>query len=156
MLDSAFPAGLHHYWKSSFLERVTGDVVDVMVEFMQRKPSPATTFIIQQLHGTAARVSVDATAFPHRRTHYDCGIYSAWAEAADSDVDVEWTRPFYQALEPHLENGVYVNGLGEEGEARVRAAYGPNYARLRTIKRSYDPLNLFRLNYNIDPSTRDS
>ena len=56
------------------------------------------------------------------------------------------------ALEPH-ETGVYVNFLMEEGQERVRDAYGPEkYERLQALKRQYDPENLFRLNQNIPPA----
>jgi FAD/FMN-containing dehydrogenase len=54
------------------------------------------------------------------------------------------------------EGGAYVNfpGLGEEGEAQVRAAYAGNYERLVELKNKYDPTNLFRLNQNIKPTVR--
>ena len=55
-------------------------------------------------------------------------------------------------IEPHLSNRVYVNFLSQEGEDRVKAAYGCNYTRLVSLKRKYDPDNLFRLNQNIRPS----
>ena len=48
--------------------------------------------------------------------------------------------------------GVYVNYLGNEGEERVKAAYGTNYERLVTLKNKYDPMNLFHLNQNIKPT----
>jgi hypothetical protein len=50
---------------------------------------------------------------------------------------------------PPFAHGVYVNQLGETSEQLVRAAYGPNYARLVEIKKKYDPRNVLRLNQNI-------
>jgi FAD/FMN-containing dehydrogenase len=47
----------------------------------------------------------------------------------------------------------YVNFLGEEGEKRVRAAYGPDtYRRLVRVKQTVDPGNRFRFNQNIPPA----
>jgi FAD/FMN-containing dehydrogenase len=59
-------------------------------------------------------------------------------------------REFSAALEPHR-TGVYVNFLMEEGEGRVRQAYGDKYERLQALKRRYDPENVLRLNQNIPP-----
>jgi hypothetical protein len=57
-------------------------------------------------------------------------------------------------MEPFFEQGVYVNNLGEEGEDRVKEAYGENYGRLVALKDKYDPTNLFRLNQNIRPTVQ--
>jgi hypothetical protein len=62
-----------------------------------------------------------------------------------------WVRACYDAADPFLEDGVYVNYLGDEGEARIRAAYGFNYKRLVEVKTRHDPTNLFRLNQNVTP-----
>src|SRR5262245_1238246 len=71
MFDAAFGSGFRHYWKASFLERITDEVIEVATGFMARKPSPNTTFLLQQLHGAATRVPPADTAFPHRRSQYD-------------------------------------------------------------------------------------
>ena len=57
-------------------------------------------------------------------------------------------------MEPYSTGGMYVNfaGLGEEGEALVKSAYGANYEKLVALKNKYDPTNLFRLNQNIKPT----
>jgi hypothetical protein len=59
----------------------------------------------------------------------------------------------FEAMRPHLDESVYVNNLGEEGDDRVRAAFGANYERLTALKRKYDPENFFRLNQNVRPET---
>jgi FAD/FMN-containing dehydrogenase len=53
-------------------------------------------------------------------------------------------------------DGAYVGFVGDEGEARVRAAYpGATWDRLAAIKARYDPTNLFRRNHNIPPGVPD-
>ena len=65
-----------------------------------------------------------------------------------------WTRGLFEAMQAFSTGGVYVNFLGNEGEERVVAAYGRDkYERLVRIKHTYDPVNFFRLNQNIKPST---
>ena len=75
-----------------------------------------------------------------------------WSDPAESDANVDWARRCYRAAEPFLKRGVYVNYLGDEGDVRVRAAYGGNYDRLAAIKNKYDPTNFFHLNQNIKPA----
>jgi hypothetical protein len=93
-----------------------------------------------------------ATAFSHRAEHYDFLILSQWSDPADSERNLEWTSALFEAMQPHLEESVYVNNLGDEGQGRVQAAYGDNYPRLAALKAAYDPDNLFRANQNIDLS----
>jgi FAD/FMN-containing dehydrogenase len=60
-----------------------------------------------------------------------------------------WTKAYSEALHPFNPGGGYVNFMmDDEGDARVKATYGDNYNRLATLKRKYDPANLFRVNQN--------
>jgi len=80
-------------------------------------------------------------------------LRAVWEKAAESDANIQWTRKFFDAMQPFLADGVYVNYLGDEGQDRVRAAYGGDkYDRLVELKNKYDPTNFFRLNQNIKPS----
>jgi UDP-N-acetylenolpyruvoylglucosamine reductase len=151
--DEGFPSGRLHYWKSGWLRQVTDGAIETLLQFLPQMPSSASSVGLQQLHGVASRVSPSATAFPHRAEQYDFLILSQWSEADDSDRNLQWTRALFEAMQPHLEESVYVNNLGDEGQARVQAAYGENYPRLAALKRTYDPGNLFRSNQNIDPAT---
>jgi FAD/FMN-containing dehydrogenase len=150
--DASFPRGRRHYWKSGYLRRLTDAALDTLLTIPPTIPNPATGVGLQGLRGAAARVPVDATAFPHRAQQYDLLILTQWSDPARTDEHVGWTRSAFDALRPHLEDAVYVNNLGTEGAERVRSAYGPNHTRLAALKRAYDPANLFRLNQNVPPA----
>jgi FAD/FMN-containing dehydrogenase len=149
--DPGFPRGRLHYWKSGYLRHLTNAALDALLAIVPTIPTPATGIGLQGLRGAAARVPVDATAFPHRAEQYDLLILAQWTEPDRTDEHVGWTRAAFDALRPHLEDAVYVNNLGAEGPERVRSAYGPNHARLAALKRIYDPANVFRLNQNVPP-----
>jgi hypothetical protein len=151
--DEGFPSGRRHYWKSGWLREVTDGAIETLLRFLPQMPSSVSSVGLQQLHGAASRVAPSATAFPHRAEQYDFLIGSQWSKANDSDRNLQWTRALFEAMQPHLEESVYVNNLGDEGPGRVQAAYGVNYQRLAALKRTYDPDNLFHANQNIDPST---
>jgi hypothetical protein len=152
LMDDAFPPkGNFHYWKSAFTRSMTDDGLDVFIESMAQTPSPLTFAYFQQLHGAAARVGPSDTAFPHRGYRYDFAFLTQWRDSAETDANVRWTQDAFAAMKPHLDIGVYVNNLGNEGDERVRAAFGSNYQRLAEIKARWDPSNLFRSTHNIAP-----
>jgi hypothetical protein len=102
--------------------------------------------------GAVARQDEDATAFSGRHAGHTFNITASTETEEGFDEEREWVRGLWSALEPHHTDSVYVNFLMEEGEDRVRAAYGSErYDRLKVLKSKYDPGNLFRLNQNIPP-----
>ena len=150
LFDDAFVPHRFYYWKSSLLREVSEGAAEVLAECTQKMPTTAGSFFyLQQLHGAAARVKPTDTAFPHRYDHYNCGAMAGWDEEAHTERNVRWSRESWAAMQPYCEHDAYVNDLGEEGEQRVREAYGQNYGRLAALKLKYDPSNLFQLNQNI-------
>ncbi len=79
-------------------------------------------------------------------------MISAWSDPAESDTQTQWARDIGQAMGSFMSAGFYLNNLCDESEQQVRAAYGENYDRLVSLKNTYDPTNLFRLNANITPT----
>jgi hypothetical protein len=77
-----------------------------------------------------------------------------WTDPGQDEPNIRWPTGLWEAMRPCSPGSVYVNflGVGDGGEDRVKAAYGPNYNRLAEIKVKYDPTNLFRLNQNIKPA----
>lgn len=149
--DENFPLGRLHYWKSGYLRQLTDAAVNTLLDIAVATPPGASGVGMQCLRGAASRVAVDATAFPHRAPQYDLLILAQWTDPADTDSHLAWARECFAAMQPHLENAVYVNNLGNEEPARIHAAYGPNYQRLAQLKSRYDPANVFRLNQNVTP-----
>ena len=144
-VDPLLPRGRRYYWKTHLLKEIDDGTIDVLLDSFARVPSPMSIVSLQQLGGAAARVAPEATAYAHRDAAFDCVPICAWENAAEDETNIAWAREMWEALRPFASGRVYVNNLGEEGEDRVRAAYGVNYDRLATVKAKYDPDNLFRL-----------
>jgi hypothetical protein len=101
-----------------------------------------------------ARVGADETAFPHRDKRYLTLLVGLWMDPAEDRVPHEdWTEGLWTKIR-HDADGVYVNFLENEGDERIREAYGDsNLARLAWIKAKYDPDNFFCYNQNIRPQS---
>jgi hypothetical protein len=152
MFDPSFPHGWWYYIRSCDVAELTDDVIDITAEYAMQIRSPLGGFPIWQLGGAVERVPDDATAFNGRQAGYTFNITAVTGSADGFEEERDWARRFWSALEPS-HTSVYVNFLMEEGEERIRQAYGPaKYDRLKALKRRYDPDNFFRLNQNIPPA----
>jgi FAD/FMN-containing dehydrogenase len=151
MFDPSFVPGWWYYMRACDVAELSDDVIDITVEHSSRIRSPKTSFPIWQMGGAVARVGEDETPFNGRTAGHTFNITSAVEGPEGFDEEREWVRDFWNALAPYHQ-GVYVNFLMDEGEDRVREAYGPaKYDRLKALKRKYDPENVFSLNQNIRP-----
>jgi FAD/FMN-containing dehydrogenase len=152
MLDFAAPAGMHYYFKCPFLRELTDDAIRTIVEHSESAPTEQTQVVIEHMHGVASRVPATDTAFGLRRIHYSINVMPAWSDPVMAEKCIDWARSLAVALDSLGASDAYVNYLGDEGAAAVRASYGVNYERLSQLKRKYDPDNLFRSNQNIIPA----
>ena len=151
MFDAAFRHGCWYYVRSCDVAGLSDEVIDVMVENGSRITSPITSIALWQMGGAVARVGESETAFNGRDAGFTFNINGNSQTAEGFEAEREWARSYWSALAPH-HTSVYVNFLMEEGEERIRQAYGAEkYERLKALKRTYDPTNLFRLNQNIPP-----
>src|SRR5215813_15265687 len=153
MMDATFPRGRQYYWKASLINRISDGAIDAMIASFAAAPSPHTVVGFQQLGNAANRVGVDETAFSHRDARYDFLMLAGWEGASGAEANIRWTRDLYEAMLPFLHGGLYVNAVTEDAPQGIKEAYRPRtYDRLMVLKRKYDPLNLFRLNPNINPT----
>ncbi len=156
MLDEANAWGHYAYEKGTYVESLSGDVIEVMNEQVARKNSPMSLALFYRLDGGYSKVADDQTAFSGGRSPR----YAAFLVGAAPDLDLlaadrRWVRDFWERLRP-LSIGTgdgYVNGVAEFADDRIRNSYGPaKYQRLAAIKAEYDPDNVFHLNANIKPA----
>jgi FAD/FMN-containing dehydrogenase len=153
MFDPSVPPRNGYYWKSHYLTGLGDDAIDAMVEHHLRAPQPWAYSLVGHLGGAIADVPAEATAYPHRDAPYVININGVDDDPGQDDEIINWTRATFDALSPFSTGGVYVNFVGNEGEERVRAAYGPAYDRLAAIKARYDPDNVFSTNQNVRPAS---
>jgi FAD/FMN-containing dehydrogenase len=153
MLDRVAPPGWRYYLKTGFINDLGGDAMDILAGHFPTVPSRLSLILIFQLGGAISRVPQDQTAWFHREASYQFEVISVWQDPADDEKNVRWAREVWDAFRPFTSGGVSVNHLGDEGEERVLAAYGADtYHRLASLKKMYDPTNMFRLNQNIKPT----
>lgn len=151
MFDPSFKHGRWYYVRSCDVAALTDEVIDIVVEHGKRIVSPISSIALWQMGGAVARVGEDETAFNGRGAGFTFNINGNSETADGFEAERQWARDYWSALAPY-HTGVYVNFLMEEGEERVRQAYGATkFDRLKALKRRYDPQNLFRLNQNIRP-----
>lgn len=141
--DAAAPDGGRFYWKAHYVDEISDALIDDLVERVDPLPGPYTVVFMECLGGAVARVAPEATAFPHRDARFTLGLSTGWAEAANDDAAIAWTRSLFEATAPHATGGVYVNYLDRDEGDRMEAAYGANLTRLEGIRRRYDPEGFF-------------
>lgn len=152
LFDASLPRGALNYWKSQFLTDLSDEAIRVLVEQFEKAPSPMCQIVVEHYHGAASRVPISATACALRVTGFNVVIIAQWSDPKDTERNRSWCRELYAALRPYLSTLRYVNYLDQdEGDDPAAAVYGPNYARLRELKKTYDPDNFFHQNVNIKP-----
>jgi FAD/FMN-containing dehydrogenase len=153
IVENFNPPGMRNYWKSDYLSQLSDDAIDLLVEEYASVPAPQTHVVIESMGGAVSRIGEDETAVSHRNALYNAIIVGMWSEPVEDERTIGWVRRLWDALRPFSTGGVYVNYLSNEGQDRVRAAYGPEkYERLVALKNKHDPTNVFRLNQNITPT----
>ena len=140
--------------RAGFMHDIDEKMVDAILDAISRASSPYSKVMLRVLGGEIARVPASATAFSHRDKPIYFAINNAWDDARDprAGQHVEWSEALWRVLAPRTA-GAYANFLEDEGPERVRAAYSTeDFARLTSLKRRYDPDNVFQLNANIPPA----
>jgi Berberine and berberine like len=112
---------------------------------------------VYPINGAVHRVGPADTAFAHRDMQFAAVIAGMWPDPGDNAANTAWVRDYYAAIHPHSGSEVgYVNFMAGDDADRAAANFGCNYARLQTVKATWDPDSVFHLNQNIHPAATTS
>ncbi|MBV8347489.1 MAG: FAD-binding oxidoreductase [Mycolicibacterium sp.] len=154
VLDHTSPYGRLNYWKSIFLTELSDEAIRRIALLGRTRPAPQTRLHLIRLGGFSSRVPPEATAFSTRNHPYIVHLITTWTDPADTERCKVWTDQAHETLRPLGPASAYLNFVGDEGQARIRASFGEvTYRRLAKLKARLDPTNRFALNQNVEPAT---
>jgi hypothetical protein len=151
--DRNVPRGNHYYQKSAFFDHIEPGLIDVVVDILANPKPVPTTVNFTQVGGAISEIANDATAYANRDAGVQIVLGGTWTKPSEqADEYIAAYRKDWERIEP-FSDGFYINNMmGDEGDKRIRANFGDNYARLVQLKNKYDPTNLLRLNANVKPT----
>jgi len=151
--DGLYGPGDQWYWRGDFFDSIPDEAIARNRDWNDRAPTFKSGSHLYPVDGAAQDVGVEETAYAYRNAVWSQVIMGVDPDPAGAAAIRDWTIGYWEALHPYSAGGAYVNFMMEEGQARVKATYGPNYERLTRVKAAYDPDNVFRVNQNILPAS---
>jgi FAD/FMN-containing dehydrogenase len=137
--------------RSQYLQPFSDAAIDTIVDYTGAAPSSGATVFVSPRSGAETDPPTDATAYPHREDAHHCLVETRWTDPDEDERHVAWTDAFHQAVAPYTTGEAAMNFLpDDEPTARIRAAYGDNYERLRAVKREWDPDGVFGGSHTVD------
>ncbi len=150
MIDD--PPGFRQYWSADYHDEFSDDALDVFLAGGASAPSVMTQHLLLPWGGALARIDADSTPLGQRGAQWVTHPFATWDNPADDEANIAWVRDYRKANAPFTTGGTYLNFIGDEGDDRIKAAFGvEKYDRLAQIKAEYDPANVFAGNQNIRP-----
>ena len=147
--DAAEGHALRRYCKGHYLRELPDAAIDV---FLAWGDDPFRPNALLTLNGGAiAEVPDEDSAYSHRDAQVEFTTAAGWTAPDEDEARITAARRYAADLAPYT-SGAYVNTIADEDDSVLRRAYSAaKLARLRDLKRSYDPTNVFHRTTNIRP-----
>jgi FAD/FMN-containing dehydrogenase len=148
----------HAYSKSEFFRReIPPDAVEqLLARFAdRRRPRQARVLDFTPWAGAYNRVPAAATAFAHRAERFLLKqevVVGADASKAERQAGRHWLSASWALTHAWGSGGVYPNFPDPDLENSGHAYHGANLDRLRRVKATYDPDNVFRFEQSVQPA----
>ena len=153
LFDPFFPKGLQWYWKGDFVKSLPDEAIDTHIAQAAEAPSEFCLMHLYPIDGAVQEVGAGDTPWGARDARWSMVIAGIDSDPGKAGALKRWGRAYWEAVHRFNPGGGYVNFMmDDEGDARIKAAYGDNYGRLASVKKKYDPNNLFKVNQNIRPA----
>lgn len=153
MFDALNPPGMQWYWKGDFVKTLPDAAIEAHIAHAALAPSYFSLMHLYPIDGAVHRVGKHDTAWGARDATWSMVIAGIDPDPGKAAALKSWATDYWAAVHPFNLEGAYPNFMmADEGEGRIKASYGTNYARLAALKAKYDPSNLFRVNQNIRPA----
>jgi len=152
LFDGLYPKGLQWYWKGDFVKELSDEAIQQHAQFAN-VPTTHSTMHLYPVNGAAHKVGKSDTAWDKRDATWSMVIAGVDPDPDNAERIKSWSKNYWEAVHRYTLGGAYINFMMEEGQDRIKATYGENYARLQKIKSKYDPNNFFHVNQNIEPAS---
>ena len=149
--DGVYPPGHQWYWRADFVKDISDQAVEQHVRNGKMMPTPQSSMHLYPIDGAASRVGPTDTPWAYRDGKWAEVIIGVDPNPSSAKAIRDWTVSYWEDLHPYSMGGAYVNFMMDEGQERVQATYRDNYGRLASVKKEYDPKNIFHVNQNIKP-----
>jgi FAD/FMN-containing dehydrogenase len=141
--DAGNPAGKRYFWKSAYLRELPDEAIEAFAAHADPLPGPFSAAYFEAMGGAIGGTEPSTTAFPHRDAPFNFALSAGWESPADDERAIGWSRAFHDAMLPWSTGGLYANYVGGDDIGRLEASFGPNFERLRQVKKRYDPDGVF-------------
>ncbi|MBQ4853824.1 FAD-binding oxidoreductase [Rhodanobacter sp. B2A1Ga4] len=141
--DAQAPAGDYYYWTTSTLDALDDALIDVLVGSAAAVPDPQCEVHVHHLGGAVASAPADAGAFVHRDAPFFINAIGH-AGAAEKIPEIRgWARGLRSSLVLWARAAMQANFAGDAGDWQAQTHDAATRARLRDLRRRYDPAGLF-------------
>jgi hypothetical protein len=151
--------GMQTYMKSEAVTRLTDSMISGVADHMIRLPNDSSLFELGLLGGALAERDDMHSAAGMRNAQHLAGFIMMADSKHGLDEHIAWARSGWASLqEGTASGGGYLNfDSASDEDRRVVASMSSTslsekWAKLRELKRRWDPGNRFRLNHNVPPA----
>jgi hypothetical protein len=140
---------------AAWMTDIGGEAIDTIIDYTLPKGGPPALVFAEVRHagGAMSRLDSNTNAYSNRQALYNLNMVALTPTPEVKSQAAGFTKKFLQDLEPHLTGSLYMNFVeGENMIQRTPEAYpAETYQRLREIKTKYDPGNMLRFGFGIEP-----